>query len=106
MEETERRLLLELSQFILSRKTVEIRTELYEFLVSTSIYTYVEGSAPNKNNIMKTIQITYGLKVPDSLIDSALQSLATKGEIIPQTGPSGTTYILTYTYLHIIKRLR
>lgn len=110
-EDFKRMKLIELAQFVLNRKTENIRSELYEYLISNVIYHKGEKIGLTKMEIQSSMKEIYGLDVPLKLIEMGIGRLISKNEIIiPKKEP---IYLLSeeklkeiYSYNEEYKALR
>jgi hypothetical protein len=92
----EKRALIELSRFLLNRKTENIRGELYEYLILCALSRY-----PNKKmgrpDIESQIMSDFNLHdLPSLHMDAALERLGARQQIVDQIAPDGTRkYLLS-----------
>lgn len=87
----ERLKLIELSQFVLNRKTENIRSELYEYLVSHALYHRRDEGPISRQDIESALKEKYGLSMPANLLSSCLRSLSASNSVIPR----GDKYVLS-----------
>jgi len=79
--EIERRELIELAQFVINRKTNDLRNELYEFLVEIGLYDVDENVT--KSQLIDIIKRRFGFSVfPQQIINSTLIQLEKKKNIL------------------------
>lgn len=76
-EEYNKQRLLELQQFVLNRKTSNTRTELYEYMITTTIFEHSESEGTlNYEDLKKFMGIDYGIKnIPDLHLQEAISNL-------------------------------
>lgn len=91
----ERLKLIELSQFVLNRKTEDIRSELYEHIICGSIYHVKQETGVTEKEIQTFIQQFYGLDVSLKLIDTYVQKLVIKKDLIITKKGKNPAFILS-----------
>jgi hypothetical protein len=79
----ERLKLMELSQFVLNRKTEDVRSELYDYLICHSIFHKQERGPQSKEEIHEALMELYGIEISSSLLDICLGRLVSSSSIIP-----------------------
>lgn len=94
-ETVQRRKIIELSQFVLSRRTEDIRKELYQYLVSHALC-----SRPDKGltvpEIKSEVVSIFGLQdLPSLHVDEALQALHQSSQILVQRRDGESLYFVT-----------
>jgi hypothetical protein len=77
----ERLKLIELCQFVLNRKTENIRSELYGYLVAHALH-HKKDDGLSSDEIINSLRELYGLDVPKVLVDKSLENLQSTGDII------------------------
>lgn len=95
----ERMKLIELAQFVLNRKTEDIRSELYEYLVCGAIFHGKGKDGLTKKDIRSSIKEFYELDAPPRLVNSYVRDLVSKKDLIPVQRGDKRTYILSETKL-------
>jgi hypothetical protein len=88
--------LLELSQFVLNRKTTDIRLELYEHLVSFTLSRHQGTSGLTSAEVVSSVEHDYTLAhVPMLIVGKALDGLKRKAEAGSVDTDKGPVYFLT-----------
>jgi len=93
-EESEQDIIHRFAQFVLNRKTQNIREELHEYLISIALLENKDGL--NSKEISNEIEVKMGLsKFPEVIITESLERLLSKDKIRQKKLHDGTTkYIL------------
>ncbi len=80
-EEINKQRLLELQQFVLSRKTTDIRTELYEHMVTNTIFEHGDNeNTLSYDDLKNHLEIDYQItKIPDLHLKNAIDNLTESG---------------------------
>ena len=95
----ERIKLVELAQFVLNRRTEDIRSELYEYLVCGALYYGKGKDGLTKQDIHASLKEFYELDAPPRLVDLYVRNLVSKKDLIPVQRGAQPTYILSETKL-------
>jgi len=95
----ERMKLVELAQFVLNRKTEDVRSELYEYLICGAIYHAKGKDGLTKQDIHLSIKKFYELDAPARLVDSYVRNLVSKKDLILMQRGDQPSYILSETKL-------
>jgi len=95
----ERMKLVELAQFVLNRKMEDFRSELYEYLICGTIYHGKREDGLTEQDIHSLMKEIYGLDAPPKLVDSHVEKLVSRKDIIPIQRGDQVTYILSETKL-------
>jgi len=82
-QEYERRLYLETQQFVLDRKTTDVRLELYQHMITYSIFDHAQSDGTlDHKNLLEFIGKDYHIKkIPELHIQEAIETLMEKKEI-------------------------
>ena len=91
--------LVELAQFVLNRRTEDIRSELYEYLVCGAIYHAKEKDGLTEQDILASLKEFYELDTPSRLVSSYVRNLVSKKDLIPVQREDQPAYILSETKL-------
>ena len=91
--------LVELAQFVLNRRTEDIRSELYEYLVCGAIYHAKEKDGLTEQDILVSLKEFYELDTPSRLVSSYVRNLVSKKDLIPVQREDQPAYILSETKL-------
>ncbi|MCH7561659.1 MAG: histone H1/H5 family protein [Thaumarchaeota archaeon] len=80
-EEINKQRLLELQQFVLNRKTDDIRTELYEHMVTSTIFEHGDNeNTLSYDDLKNHLQTEYNItKIPDLHLKNAINNLTGSG---------------------------
>lgn len=95
----ERMKLVELTQFVLNRKTEDIRSEIYDFLICGAVYHGKGKDGLNKKDLHSSLKEFYGLDAPSKLVDSHLRNLVSKKDILLVQRGNQSIYMLSETKL-------
>lgn len=92
----ERREIIELAQFVLSRRTRDIRNELTNYLIARAIAEHeVERQGVLERDLAPLIKLDYGLPdFPELFIRSALENIIAEKSLITKDSPEGIRYFL------------
>jgi len=94
--ELERKELIELAQFVLSRKTRDIRNELTKYLIARVVSKYAkEREGILERDLSPLIELEYNLPdFPELFIYSALENMTAEDSFVIRDGPEGRKYFL------------
>jgi len=87
--------LVELAQFVLNRRTEDIRSELCEHLICGAIYHEGAKDGLSKEDAHSSVKKHYEVDVPTRLLNSHVLSLVSKGDLISLRKDNQTLYLLS-----------
>jgi len=93
--DTTRIKLAELAQFVLNRRTEDIRSELCEHLICGAIYHEGSKDGLSKEDAHSSMKKHYEVDVPTKLLNSHILSLVSKGDLISLSKDNQTLYLLS-----------
>ena len=95
-EEATRRELMELSQFVLNRKTTDTRKELYEHLVAFTLSRHEGTDGLTLEEIVASLESDYAIKrIPSHIVNETLDSLRKMDHVRSVVAARGSEYFLT-----------
>ena len=105
--EGDRKELIELAQFVLSRRTRDIRSELTSYLIARIISKYAkERDGLLETDLIPLIEVEYRLpRFPELFVHSALEEMVSDGSVLTNDSSRGKVYFLDETKQREIESL-
>lgn len=105
--EGDRKELIELAQFVLSRRTRDIRSELTSYLIARIISKYAkERDGLLEADLIPLIEVEYRLpRFPELFVHSALEEMVSDGSVLTNDSSRGKVYFLDETKQREIESL-